>query len=135
MLGYRLARRTPYSAEVTRAIDTPYQVVRGQDEREYLLNHFKVHLGNLGWDSLKTVVSLAPEDLQEGVELILPPGGRGTAKTLESGEGREFDLFLKIPKARFMDPAKEKSIPLLIEWGPGLLTRATMKLIGPSSDL
>ncbi len=135
MLGNRLARRTPYSAEVTRAIDTPYQVVKGQDGREYLLNHFKVHFANLGWETLHPRVSLEVADLREGAELILPPGEQAAPKALASGEGREFDVFLKIPKARFQDLNRESAVPLVTHWHEGIESRSPMKLIGPSGDL
>jgi hypothetical protein len=135
VLGYRLAIRTPYSVEITRAIDTPYQLVRGQDQKEYLLNHFKVHLGNLGWEALYPQVTLSTVDIEDGVELILPPPAHSVTRPLESGESREFDVFLKIPRSRFVDPSREKSAYLVTQWSPGRISRSLMRWIGPSYDL
>jgi len=96
ILTYCLSVRTPYWVEVTRAIDTPYQVLRDQMGVEWVLNHFKIHLGNRGWNDLSPRLELSQQD-ESFAELVFPPGANepGNLK-IHSGETQDLDVFLKI---------------------------------------
>jgi cytochrome c oxidase accessory protein FixG len=134
ILGHRLSGRTPFSVEVTRAIDTPYQVLTTQDGSKFVLNHFRVYLNNRGWSPLSPGVSLPEVERASGVELIIPPGSNSSAE-IQTGEAREFDLFLKVPLQVFQEKMKIGGVALLTRWSETIESNTLLKLIGPEDDL
>ena len=135
-LGVRLLMREPVSVEITRAIDAPYQVVRDQDGTEFVLNHYQIHLSNLGWNEVRPQLSLSAEDLNQKIQLIIPPGGLNLeAAGMGSGELKEFDVFLKVPRSIFKKSDSHPMGQLVTHWGHGLTSNTTLSLIGPNDDL
>jgi cytochrome c oxidase accessory protein FixG len=134
ILGIRLSGRTPYSVEAIRAIDTPYQILSGENGTKFVLNHFRVYFNNRGWEVLVPSVQLPDSERQAGVELIIPPGSN-LESGIETGGAREVDVFLKVPMNVFQDKMKDGGIGLLTRWGQNLQSKTKLKLIGPSDDL
>ncbi len=136
ILAIRLAGREAYSIEVTRAVDIPYQVLKDREGSELVLNHFKVHLANMGWDALTPEVLLEEGDRARGIELVLPPGFEDPVRrTVESGDRRDFDLFVKIPKSALDSGSGKGKIQLLTRWNREDRSLTPVKLIGPANDL
>jgi cytochrome c oxidase accessory protein FixG len=134
ILGYRLSGRTSFSVEAIRAIDTPYQILSGEKDSKFILNHFRVYLNNRGWDELSPTVSLSQGERSSGVELIIPPGSHPNSR-IQTGEGTEFDVFLKVPMNVFPEKMKRGGVELITSWGNALQSITLLKLIGPSDDL
>ena len=135
ILSYRLSMRTPYWVEVTRAVDTPYQVLKDQAGGEWVLNHFKIHLGNRSWDDLNPHVELLKQP-EDGSELIFPPGLNqpGTVK-LHSGDAQDLDVFAKIPRSRLDPNTGDGNLKLKATWSPGRESWVDLQMIGPGHDL
>ena len=134
ILGFRLYGRTPYSVEAIRAIDTPYQILSGEGGSKFLLNHFRVYLNNRGWKDLTPRVMLADSDRESGVELIIPPGSKSN-QTIGTGQGTEFDVFVKIPMQVFEAKRNSGGVALLTKWSDSLQNITLLKWIGPQNDL
>jgi cytochrome c oxidase accessory protein FixG len=101
-LSVRLAGRQDLQQEITRAVDTPYQMVKDPDGREAVINHFKIRFYNLGWEEARVKFGIPPEEAAQGVQLIRSGEVGGDLK-VRSGERAEAQFFLKVPKDRFRD--------------------------------
>jgi len=135
VLACRLSTRSPWSVEVTRAVDTPYQVLKGQDGSDWVLNHFRVHLGNRGWYDYDPSVMIGEGD-RDRAELVLPPGLlQAGALHLRSGESKDFDVFLKVRKGALNENTGGGLIALRTLWSPSKESRTELKVIGPGHDL
>ena len=135
ILSARLSGRMPYSFEAVRAVDAPYQVVEASGGSAFVLNHFRVRIGNQGWADLDPGIKIEAEGTGRGVELILPPGSVSiSSRRLHSGEASDFDLFLKIPREAFKGTGP-RSTRVIASWGDGLESRHDLQWIGPRDDL
>jgi len=104
-LSYTLAVRKPYSLAILRATDAPYQVL--QDGK--VMNHFKAHIMNQSTEDQEFEISLAPKEIQQGVQLtqakaLHPVGAGGSAQT---------HFFIIFPQSR-LSPKGATDIQVLV---------------------
>ena len=92
-----------------RAIDTPYTLNKNEKGEEFVMNHFKCHLKNQGFDEVKVVFSLSEVDKTRGFSLIMPQ----KELTLGLEAALTSHLFLRIPR-HIMSQQGEQKIPLVI---------------------
>jgi uncharacterized membrane protein len=120
---------------VTRAIDTPYQVLRDQMGVEWVLNHFKIHLGNRGWNDLSPRLELSQQD-ESFAELVFPPGANEPGKLkIHSGETQDLDVFLKIRRVGLNPDTGDGNVKLKTTWSSGVESWVQLQVIGPGHDL
>jgi cytochrome c oxidase accessory protein FixG len=128
-LGVRLSGRQELQQEVTRAVDTPYQLLKGPEGRESVLNHFRVRFYNLGWEDARVRFDIPEEERKAGVELIRVPGESETV-SLASGGKAESQFFLKVPRSRFEDGHARGRLTAI--WNDGRTsTGSEVTLVGP----
>jgi hypothetical protein len=128
-LAWRWSGRREFQQEITRAVDTPYQVIREANGRDSVINHFKVRFYNLTWESAGVRFGLPESEKASGVEIIRVPGESETL-TVESGGRGESQFFLKVPKGRFVEGHARSKI--LGEWQAGQFrTEGEVVLVGP----
>jgi cytochrome c oxidase accessory protein FixG len=129
LLAWRLGDRNEFQQEITRAVDTPYQVIRDMQGRESVINHFKIRFYNLSWDPTGVGFELPESERSSGVEIIRVPGESETLM-IGSGAGGESQFFLKVPKERFVDGHARSRI--IGDWQKGRFrTEGEVVLVGP----
>lgn len=81
-----LMNRSDVHVALLRAKDTPYQVVKGADGNESIINHFKLHIKNQSFADRKYKLTIPEEFLKLNIELKTPENpvvvSAGTDKTV-----------------------------------------------------
>jgi cytochrome c oxidase accessory protein FixG len=141
-LFWTLSKRQTLQSEVTRAVDTPYQVVELNGQK-WVINHFKVRFYNLDWVSHHPEFQLLPGVGVAGAELI--QSGEPVNRVM-SGQQVEKQFFIKFPLQAFQEalsPGRSPTVTVATRWpeseaksGPEQSLDATqnlseVKLVGP----
>jgi cytochrome c oxidase accessory protein FixG len=136
-LTISLSNRQILQSEVTRAVDTPYQVVELNGE-SWVINHFKVRFYNLDW------VSHQP---QFGIDTTANPGlaraeliqGGGAVERVMSGANVEKQFFIKFPLSDFKT-ASSKQLTIQTQWvaaetdgAAPIIRTSEVRLVAPGS--
>lgn len=83
---YLLLNRSDTHAALLRAKEAPYQLIKNNEGTERVMNHFKLHLKNQGFESKNYFISIPEEFKNLDIELKIPinpiPVAAGTDKTV-----------------------------------------------------
>lgn len=124
-LIYTVSQRTPVTATVVRAIDTPYQILTSQNGGTEVLNHFKIHIENQSFDDQELHLSLPQEAQAAGVNFVISNIGNH----LRAGDASRGDLFVRFPK--HLLHFGRGSLALQID-AAGFRLKKEMTLVGPA---
>lgn len=135
-LNYRLNVRKVYQTEVSRAKDTPYQVITQANGESVVINHYHARFYNLDWNTVEAKLEPTEETKNLGIEFVMS-GNQGQEQNIESGKSKELQFFLKIPKTLFDEINKTSGAnpkaTINVLWSrPGILPEVKeVTLLGP----
>jgi len=135
-LAFNVSRRENIMITILRAKDTPYQVVKEHaedghnvmgNEREEIINHFKVHLKNQSFDDTTLKMELPGTWGQKGVEFITQSDAFG----LNAGSNMTVHFFVKFPPDIVSEKGSKKIQIVFEDTNSGKKYSEELKLVGP----
>jgi cytochrome c oxidase accessory protein FixG len=97
LLVINISRREDIVVTVLRGTDTPYQIVKGEEnngeEEEQIINHFKVHLKNQTFDDVRLKIAIPEAWKEKHIEII----SQTDTINLDAGKDLTVHFFVKFP--------------------------------------
>lgn len=129
-LVHRVLTKEIYQTEIVRAVDAPYQLVRGAGGQTWVINHFNVNWYNLSAEAAKVEISMPAEWRDRGFELIQSVKG---PFDVPSGQSLRHQFFIKYPVS-----ADVTQIFVNLNWSGSKGAEqkpAEIRIVGPESSL
>lgn len=132
ILIYQLSTRTVYRATILRGQGLPYSLTKNEKDEDIVVNHFKLHLKNQGYEVLKFNISLALEEMQINPDLIELTAPINDVE-LQSGDDVTLHFFIKArPQVTTGVGSRNAELNLKINKGSEILTsKLNLQLTGP----
>ncbi len=124
-----LAIRKPLRINLIRAIETPYQVVKGPDDKDMVINHYRMKLHNQSDQDIFFRILPSSFDADKGTQIIMAK----PEVISPAGESENVDVFVKAPRDIFqLGTAKIKLDFKVIKGAEGLeLNAKEIPIVGP----
>lgn len=121
--------RQDISYTVLRAKDSPYTIVKDSENKDFIINHFKLHINNQSFENKTLTLNLEDSSLPGNVELI----SQNNKVDVLSGKDTTMHFFVKFPYG-FISEGGSKIIHIVLSDGINKTNvEKEVKLVGPKS--
>jgi len=128
-LTIAVLNRQDISYTVLRAKDSPYSIVKESDEKEFIINHFKLHINNQSFENKTLELNLSDISLHGSVQLI----SQNNEVNVEAGNDTTLHFFVKFPSG-FISEGGSKIINIVLTDSINKTNvEKEVKLVGPKS--
>ncbi|MCK6598616.1 MAG: cytochrome c oxidase accessory protein CcoG [Bdellovibrionaceae bacterium] len=93
-LSVLLYNRTDVHVALLRATDSPYQIIKNNDGSEAIMNHFKLHIKNQGFEDKKYKIDIPQEFQNLNLDLKIPEN----PVSVKAGSDKTIHLFIVFKK-------------------------------------
>jgi len=94
-LIFSISKREDVVITVLRGKDSPYQIVNNNENREEIINHFKLHIKNQTFENLNLQMSIPDIWKEKNVQLV----SQTETLALEGGMNSTLHIFIKFPRS------------------------------------
>jgi cytochrome c oxidase accessory protein FixG len=129
-LTWILSSREPVQALLIRAVGAPYDEVVRPGLGKEVVNRFKVDLLNQAFEPVRVQIAAPSEPATLGAQLVSP----SFPLTLEPGEAKRVDLFVRFPLSRVQEGRGRLELELAFSsphWKDPRVSRQEVPLVGP----
>ena len=129
-LIFSISKREDIVVTVLRGKDSPYQVIKNEEDGEEIINHFKLHLKNQTFEDL--ILEMAVPDIwkKKNVEIV----SQTQTIKLHGGMNSTLHIFIKFPPSVIgTEGSKNIELDFIDIKDNKVRTREDVKLVGPKS--
>ena len=128
-LTFAVSKRQDVSYTVLRAKDSPYTVVKDSGEKEFIINHFKLHINNQSFLNKTLTLGLDETSQLQNVELI----SQNTNVSVLPGKDATAHFFVKFP-AQYISKKGTGTINIVLtDNTDNKRVEKELRLVGPKS--
>jgi len=129
-LIFSISKREDIVVTVLRGKDSPYQVIKNDEDGEEVINHFKLHLKNQTFENLNLEMAVPNVWKEKNIQIV----SQAQTIKLDGGMNSTLHIFIKFPPSvTGAEGSKNIELDFIDIKNNKVRTREDVKLVGPKS--